>query len=194
MGINAYRFIVAVPGVYRVTRLDSVSSRSRRVNFLLLRATRQQHWAILGVQAAPSAATATKVDPTGDAPARFDITRVAYRNAQHRISVRVTVPGLRRKGSFGVEIGVASGLPVSYHVEVKPRGAHGVETHVLGFSGGPIRCHVRAAWNTERGVASFSLPRTCIHFGHVNRIRVRSFMGTAHALDEAPPANSLPRA
>jgi hypothetical protein len=47
MGVNGYRYIVAIPGTYTQTSNRGEASRQNNAVFILLRGARYQRWAIL---------------------------------------------------------------------------------------------------------------------------------------------------
>jgi hypothetical protein len=47
MGVNAYRYIVAIPGVYRQTSPTGIRTVRDHAVFLLVRGTKQRPWSIL---------------------------------------------------------------------------------------------------------------------------------------------------
>jgi hypothetical protein len=66
----------------------------------------------VGATAPAHAETGSKSDPSGDATRQVDITRLTVTNGDHRVTVRIKVRDLRRRGVFNVHYwGGTTGTP-----------------------------------------------------------------------------------
>lgn len=111
------------------------------------------------------AATRTKSDPQGDAPARLDVIKATYTNSRPAVTVHLVIPELERRGSVRLVIGPpqdGDGSLVA-QVSVRPDGSINRQFFTGTVVGTvPERCAFKAKWNAEKGRISISVPWPCI--------------------------------
>jgi hypothetical protein len=123
------------------------------------------------IAASPAAAaTVTRTDARGDAPARYDITRVTYTNTSDKIAVRIKLVNLRRVGMRFVLRTNTSFMGDAQFVVVVVRRPGGSTTHRLFSQEGneriKIPCQIRSRWAYARDVVRISMPQTCLGEGY----------------------------
>lgn len=110
-------------------------------------------------------------DPRGDAPARYDITRVRIVNSDQVLTVQAHVRHLRSRGT---QIFVANfslhHYDYAYWVGTVRHADGRVTTRASGYEQGEqtaVRCHITSSWRIRQSLIAFSLPRDCFHAGTV---------------------------
>lgn len=115
-----------------------------------------------GTVQSSSAATSSRSDPRGDAPAYLDITRLTVNNTARNVVFRVKVRDLRKRGVFRLWM---------YD------GDAGAEAHVQRRANGSVKAKVfntdlddtyvvdcpglRASWKIRRDLVRVSVPQSC---------------------------------
>lgn len=125
----------------------------------------------LTIAASPAAAaTVTRKDARGDAPARYDMTRATYTNTSAKIAVRITLVNLRRVGTRFVLKTNTSFMGDAQFVVVVVRRRGGSATHRLFIAEdnerSKIPCRIRSRWAYARDVVRISMPQTCLGEGY----------------------------
>jgi hypothetical protein len=134
----------------------------------------------LTIAASPAAAaTVTRKDARGDAPARYDVTRVTYTNTSDRIAVRIKLVNLRRVGMRFVLKTNTSFMGDAQFVVVVVRRPGGSTTHRLFVMEAnertKIPCRIRSRWAYARDVVTISMPQVCLGEGYGDqRMRLAS--------------------
>jgi hypothetical protein len=113
--------------------------------------------------AAPaSAESGHKAKEKGNAPAAIDITAIYANNAQNRVTVKLVVPGLTRKGKFtiGYETATYDGMAIIVR-EVDHR-VMSEAWHCGEDSCKKVQCQgVRIRWNDAASYLRVSIPQSC---------------------------------
>ena len=114
---------------------------------------------------AAQAASSTKVDAHDDAPARFDITRVTYRNAPKVASVQVRVPELQRRGTATAGIGVPNS-DVGYFAVLRIRADGSLHKRLMYSTAAEwhqVKCtRMIARWAATDGYIKVDVPQGCL--------------------------------
>lgn len=142
-----------------------------------------------GVPGAANAATAIKGDPRGDAPRYIDISRVKYGNTEHRISARIRIPALERRGVARLLI-TKAGLDTGYWAKVKIA-SDGSLSERFTHSAGKRRCDFHARWDARDNVVVIAVPQRCVKSFGSGTVYVRAVTG--HYRDWAPGVRRLGR-
>lgn len=110
------------------------------------------------------AATTTRTDPRGDAPAHIDMTRAVYRNGLHRVSTKIAIPDLQRRGSARLTISrYATDFAYSARVRIAEDGTLQKGFFADGNLGSQKRsCGFTASWNAAENFVSISVPQVCV--------------------------------
>ncbi|KAA1426663.1 hypothetical protein [Nocardioides antri] len=122
---------------------------------------------VLGGTATPAAAESGSVsDPSGDAPARIDITRLKVDNDKRWFTMRVDVQDLRQKGIFHFHYWRGtSGVPMQSLIVVVKRidGETRARFFACGFEDcRPETCpRLRARWRSDTDFVRISAPQRC---------------------------------
>lgn len=149
----------------------------------------------LGWQNAALADVISKPDPKGDAPTRLDITNVTYRNTSARISVRLRVHGLERKGRAELVVGEPR-TDVSWIAIASIRSDGSMRKRFVergNVSETPQKCDFRAQWYAAKNYISISIPRECVPEIDSKFLYLASNLSAFEedARDDAPPAKHL---
>lgn len=139
-----------------------------------------------------NAATVTKNDRVGDAPAHLDIHSVTYRNSKDAVSTRIRVPGLERRGQAHLTIGLA-GTDFGYDAKVRIGRNNKLKKRVTFFtntSSTKLDCKVSGKWSASKGIIVISVPQTCIELDN-EPLYVRATTGKFR--DLAPAVSRLRR-
>jgi len=126
--------------------------------------------AALMVVAAPAVASAAPghlTDPSGDAAARIDITRLEVHNGDHRVRFELKVRDLRKHGEFSFHYwGGTHGTPPARSAIVVVR-YNGGDVKARFFSCDTEECPkapcagLRADWKRVADLVTASLPQRC---------------------------------
>lgn len=146
--------------------------------------------AILAVPGAAVAATTTFDDKAGDAPARFDITRVKVANGEQAVSVKSAFDDLSPKGTqiFGISLR-SQGIDGSYGALTVRRADGSVTTELWRYDGDgatKLDCDVRASWRLAKDVVRLRFPQSCLL--DERRVHVSAFIGAGDG-SEGDPAD-----
>ena len=168
-----------------------MNTTTRRMSTLLAAAGLAASLTVAG-SAPTNAAAVTKVDAVGDAPARLDISKVTYRNAATKVSTRIRVPGLERRGQarfliskYATDAGFEVTVRIDENSKLKKRFA------VVDNAGTHTRsCAVTARWSASDNYISISVPQRCIHLSP-GPLYVAA--ATGNYLDRAPVVKRLRR-
>lgn len=134
--------------------------------------------ATLAVTGPASAASLSFTDQRGDAPARFDLTRVTVQNTDVWLTVTTRLRDLKAAGTqvFGFTVGPSRGS-TTYMVYSVRRPNGRVQNRLDAVANGDLlhlRCRIRARWQPAREVIRVSVPRDCITEG---RVRTNAYIG-----------------
>ncbi|GAA3530035.1 hypothetical protein AFL01nite_00400 [Aeromicrobium flavum] len=157
--------------------------------------------ALVGGLAAPAAAdSATRRDPSGDAPARIDITKVRYSHLSDRVRVSAKIPELGRSGTAELTVSQYEIFEAGYIVRIRKHRGEKARVALLYFDHFDVKkqkCRgVSGTWGEQ--VIRLKVPRSCLKKrGHATEELTlqlfTSFGTTGEQVDEAPQATSLPR-
>jgi hypothetical protein len=116
--------------------------------------------------------TTTFKDPPGDAPARYDLTRITIENTTDAVTVHQRVRDLRgdRTQIFGVSVSTHTN---SYLVQTVRR-KNGVVTNRF-LSGDGSKCAIRSRWRPARDTIRMRIPRDCLV--GAGAVRLSAFIG-----------------
>lgn len=118
---------------------------------------------VLGLAMPAAAATKTRADKRGDAPASADITKVAYHHTKKGVSATAKVRKLANKGQFVLAIANRS-KSLQYGVEATRKGHTTKQRFLVNRKGkiSRIRCSgMRTVWSTKHSAVRISFPRRC---------------------------------
>ena len=136
------------------------------------------------------AATTTFDDKAGDAPARYDITRVRVANGDKAVSVKTTFEDLSARGTqiFGISLR-SQGIDGSYGALTVRRANGSVTTELWRYDGDgatQLTCDVRARWRMGKDVVRLRFPQRCLL--DERRVHVSAFIGAGDG-SEGDPAD-----
>lgn len=119
-----------------------------------------------GTMAPASAESGTLDDPSGDAPARIDLTRLEVDNGNRWFTMRVGVRNLRQQGRFGFHYWGGNGTPPPRSVLIVVRRVEGTTKARFLRCGrddcAPAPCpRMRVAWRTGQDYVRVSAPQAC---------------------------------
>jgi hypothetical protein len=122
---------------------------------------------MIAVPATASADTGSASDPSGDAAARYDITRLEVHNGDHRVRFELDVRDLRKHGEFSFHYwGGTHGTPPARSAIVVVR-YNGGDVKARFFSCDTEECPIspchglRAEWKRGADKVIASLPQRC---------------------------------
>lgn len=126
--------------------------------------------AVLAVAGAAPALGDTKTvsDPTGDATARFDITRAAFNNGDQRLSGKAHVANLRYGGEqyFSFTFSPRNSPDIFFTAFSKLHDDRSLTNRLTVFNDigevSRIRCNVTSIWSPEADWVKVSIPRSCV--------------------------------
>jgi hypothetical protein len=128
------------------------------------------------------AATTTFTDPRGDAPARFDLTRVTAVNEPGRIAVQVRVRNLRGGSPQIFGFGWRPVRSDIYYFATTVRRRDGSVRAVLRRAEETalvrVPCDVRARWALGRDTIRISFPQQCLELHR--RAQVDAYIGAGN--------------
>ena len=122
---------------------------------------------VLGSATMASAETGSKSDPSHDAAARIDLTKLTVTNGDKRVKFKVKVRDLRERGEFSFHYwGGKKGSPPARSAIVSLRlkdGAPKVRFFVCDTEQCPKEpcAGLKATWDQEKDVVTASLPQKC---------------------------------
>lgn len=129
----------------------------------MLTATAAAGALVLGAAMPAAAATKTRADKRGDAPAAADITKVAYHYTKKGVSATAKIRHLPNKGQFVLAIGNPS-KTLRYGIESTRKG-HTTKKRFLVNRNGKIsqlKCSgMHTIWSTKHSAVKLSFPRKC---------------------------------
>ncbi len=122
---------------------------------------------VLGSATTAMAETGSKSDPSHDAAARIDLTKLTVKNGDKRVSFKVKVRDLRERGSFSFHYwGGTQGTPPARSAVVTVRLKDGA-VKARYFECDTEQCPkapcqgLRATWDKKKDVVTASLPQRC---------------------------------
>lgn len=122
---------------------------------------------VLGTATTASAETGSKNDPSQDAAARIDLTKLTVKNGDHRVNFKVKVRNLRQRGVFSFHYwGGTQGQPPARSAVVTVRLKDGAPKARF-FACDTEQCPkepcqgLRATWDQEKNAVTASLPQRC---------------------------------
>jgi hypothetical protein len=122
---------------------------------------------VIAVPATASAAPGHMTDPSGDAGARIDVTRLDVHNGDHRVRFELKVRDLRKLGEFSFHYwGGTHGTPPARSAIVVVR-YNGGDVKATFFSCGIEDClkapcqGLRGTWKRGADLVTASLPQRC---------------------------------
>jgi hypothetical protein len=134
-----------------------------------------------------SAAMVVVHDSRGDAPPGYDLLRTVYRNAPHRIAVRVHVRGLQfQRARFTLTFGPVDNPDLGFVARTRmgPDGTVRTQRNLyVSREGSPlwIPCDVVADWHVVRdNTVTLSVPRWCIE-GRLGALNMQAAMSKPQA-------------
>ncbi len=134
---------------------------------------------VLAMPTPTAAATVSFEDKSGDAPARFDITRVTFVNSAKVISVKSRFRDLRASGTqiFGTSLTV-KGIDGSYAASTVRRAKGAITAELWRYDGdgaAQVDCDVRARWRLGRDVIRLRFPQSCL--ADQGRVTASAYVG-----------------
>ncbi|RHW24707.1 hypothetical protein D0Z08_23600 [Nocardioides immobilis] len=122
---------------------------------------------VLGGAATPAGAESGSLDhPSGDAPAKIDLTRLSVENGNRWFTMRVDVRNLRQKGKFNFHYWGGTASPPARSVLIIVHRVDG-ETRARFLSCGREDCapdpcaRMRVAWRSADDFIRVSAPQRC---------------------------------
>ena len=150
---------------------------------------------VLAATMAPAQADSASLrDPRGDAPARFDLTKVTVSNSSERLYVRVRVQDLRGQGTQIFGVGISSHSYTDYYsmnIVRRPSGSTRAELVDFGSDGAVVPCKISRDWLPRADVIRVSIPRQCIGIRGPLRISADIGAGNGSAGDPADFTKSI---
>lgn len=151
-----------------------------------------------GVAAPASAQTVTKDDPSGDAPARIDITKVRYTHESDRVRVSAKIPELGRSGTADFLVSRYEIFEAGYVVRIRQHQDQPAKVSLLYFDHFDLKkrtCKgISGSWGPQ--VVRLKVPRSCLK-GHATKYVSTQFLISYGAggerFDEAPMVKRLRR-
>jgi len=122
---------------------------------------------VLGSATTAMAETGSKSDPSKDAAARIDLTKLTVKNGDKRVTFKVKVRDLRQRGSFSFHYwGGTQGTPPARSVVVsvrlkdgKPKASY-FECNTEDCPKEPCQ-GLRATWDHKKNIVTASMPQRC---------------------------------
>ena len=119
---------------------------------------------VLGLAGPASAAGKTAVDVRGDAPARYDVTKVRFRHNDHGAHATIHVRNLRNRGQLVFAVANRSNS-VRFGVAATGHADGSVTKKFYRYRHGHVsrkRCAAtRVGWHPRRDVVTVSFPVRC---------------------------------
>ena len=137
---------------------------------------------VLASPTAASAATVSAKDKVGDAPAKFDITRLKVKNSASSVVVVVKVRNLRKRDTqfFSWNVYAAKGTYVgSSHRSKKGKVRNDWYARRSDGILVPTACGVKATWNLKADTVRVKLPRACV--AGSGTLKVKASLGSGRA-------------
>lgn len=147
-------------------------------------------------QGTATAATTTRLDARGDAPALIDIVRVKYSNGSHRVFGRIQVDALRRQGRATLIVGPPTASDFAYNATVRvDQQGQLRKSFWLVSDGGSVRrsCDFAARWYAGKDRIRIAVPQRCVKSLGGHKLYVGSKMQAASHVDFGPPVRHLAR-
>ncbi|WP_370614319.1 hypothetical protein [Mumia sp. Pv 4-285] len=154
--------------------------------------------AALALSSAPaSAEERSRTDRAGDAPARIDLTHVSYRHTEARVSARIRVPDLGRRGRASLAVSRFGIFEAGYVAVVRKKPGRPATTRLLffdHFDTTPRQCDgLRGSWKRATGTVSISVPRACLDGHRTRKVYVAARTMRGSSFDDARPVRRLAR-
>lgn len=139
--------------------------------------------AALACVAPASAATVARHDPHGDAPARYDLTKVTFTNTSTRLAFKAHVRGLQgaRTQIYGMSISAAGTKNWYLDLDSFRRSNGKVHSVITGSTVDGITttlCRPTVKWRLAKNVITASFPRTCMP--DAGTLQVSAFTGVGN--------------
>ena len=151
-----------------------------------------------GVAAPASAQTVTSNDPSGDAPARIDITKVRYTHESDRVRVAAKIPELGKSGTADFLVSRYEIFEAGYVVRIRQHKGQPAKVSLLYFDHFDLKkraCKgLSGSWGPQ--VVRLKVPRSCLK-GHATKYVSTQFLisfgASGEQFDEAPMVKRLRR-
>ena len=146
--------------------------------------------AALACVAPATAATVAIHDPRGDAPARYDLTKVTFTNTSSTLAFKAKVRGLHggRTQIYGMSISAAGTKNWYLNLDAVRRSNGKVHSVVTGSTVGGTTtatlCHPKVKWRLVKNTITASFPRSCMP--DAGTLQVSASTGVGNGKDGDP--------